>query len=117
MNKMLAFTLVAMSLWGCTGAIQAQPSCGNGVEAVKVDAGGYWVYKCPENGNAVKSKSGKTTATARAGIDTENDPNKGWYSAPVAGFRVFMHKETWHGLLCLVCYYIPPLLLLQHLLA
>ena len=97
MNKMLAFTLVAMSLWGCTGATLAQPSCGNGVEAVKVDAGGYWVYKCPENGNAIKSKSGKTTVTARAGIDTENDPNKGWYSAPTVGFYRFMHKDTWHA--------------------
>lgn len=58
-----------MSLWGCTGMTQAA-SCPNGVDAVKTDAGGYWVYKCPDTKSSVSSGGKKLLA----GIDIENDP-------------------------------------------
>lgn len=85
---MLALTLTAMTLWGCTTMTLAKPTCSGGVDAVKTDAGGYWVYNCPETNSS-------NSSVPLASIDIENDPTKEFYSAPVAGFRPFMHKETW----------------------
>ena len=81
---MLALTLATMTLWGCTTMTLAKPTCSGGVDAVKTDAGGYWVYNCPETNSS-------NSSVPLASIDIENDPTKEFYSAPVAGFRPFMH--------------------------
>jgi hypothetical protein len=47
------------------------------------------------NSNSSKSTQSTKVDVAKSGISIENDPNKDWYSAPVAGFREFMHKEEW----------------------
>mgnify|MGYP000867848213 FL=1 len=94
MNKMLTLTLTAMTLWGCTTMTLAKPTCSGGVDAVKTDAGGYWVYKCPDTKSSVSSGGTKLLA----GIDIENDPNVDFFKphkTPWTVLKFFQHKEDW----------------------
>lgn len=98
MKIISSLTFIVIFLSGFTNITQAAPSCANNVKPVKTDAGGYFVYKCPKNSSASTTSSVSTVSTGPkglAGIDIENDPTKEFYSAPIAGFRPFMHKETW----------------------
>ena len=91
MKNTIALLSLAVLMLGYTGVTQASgcPDGSDPVKSISAD-GSYYVYNCASTNSSV---TGNTTAVA--GIDIENDPTKEFYSAPVAGFRPFMHKEEW----------------------